>query len=77
MVTHAEFMQDRDDNPHCLLPGFHVLSIRLDFMHIVSLGVYHWLCGSAIWAIILLGRWGDESTPWKRCRAKQLRTTTT
>ena len=77
MVTHAEFMQDRDDNPHCLLPGFHVLSIRLDLMHIVCLGVYHWLCGSAIWTILLLGRWGDESTPWKRCRAKQLRIATT
>ena len=77
MVTQAEFMVDREDNPHCLLPGFHVLSIRLDLMHIVCLGVYHWLCGSAIWTLVLQGRWGAESTPWKRCRAKQLRTATT
>ena len=56
MITHAIFMEDREDNPHCNLPGFHLRAIRLDLMHIVCLGIYHWMCGSALWSLVLQGR---------------------
>ena len=45
-------------------------------MHIVCLGIYHWMCGSALWSLLSQGHWGAETTPWKICRAIQLRAAT-
>ena len=76
MNTHAMFMVGRENNLHCSFPGFDLHAIRLDLMHIVSLGIYHWMCGSAFWELVLQGRWGTDATPWKRCRGVQLRAVT-
>ena len=72
MTCPDEFMADRVGNVLCELPGFHLWAITIDLMHVICLGVFHWLNGTILWELALEGRWGPEHTPWKEARGLQL-----
>ena len=72
MTDPDAWLADRVGNVLCSVTGFHLWAIRIDLMHVICLGVFHWLNGSIIWELMLEGRWGPEHTPWKDARGVQL-----
>ena len=72
MTDPDAFLGSRVGNVMCELAGFHQWAIRIYLMHVICLGVFHWLNGTILWELLLEGRWGPEHTPWKQARGVQL-----
>ena len=52
----------------------HMAMIRLDLMHILLLGVYHWTLGSSFWELLEAGEWREpaDAGPWQQLMLLQL-----
>ena len=74
LVDNQTFMRDREGLFSCAWPGFHILILMLDIMHIVCLGTLHVDIGSCIWDMIQEGVWAEAGDPttWKERSNLQL-----
>ena len=77
MVTEASFHLSHRDLVWYLFPGFCVHMVRLDLMHMVCLGIFHWILGACLWETVQEGGWLPALRGnWKYRHGMQLRSAT-
>ena len=55
------------NNPFLDIPGFHSGMIMADLMHVVLLGISHWLNGGSLWQMVWHeNHFGTSPGPWKQ-----------
>ena len=77
MVAEASFYAEHQDLVWYEFPGFCVHMVRLDLMHLLCLGIFHWVLGACLWEMVQEGRWlPDLRGNWKYRHGMQLQSAT-
>ena len=77
LVSDAAFRAQNPDLVWYLFQGFCLQTVQLDLMHIICLGIYHWILGASLWELVIGSRWLPHlQGPFRFVRSMQLRAAT-
>ena len=73
----VEWLLDKAAVAMCKIPGISLLTIEMDLMHTLALGILAWLCGAVLFELVHVDRRWAAADPlqggWEHRFAKQLR----